>query len=139
MASVLLDSGVMVAIFATHEPHTERYIRLVEQAASERWHLSTTWPCVVEASHLLKAVNRFAMLRWIAEGAASVFPFQQEALTDFLPLMERYTQEPRSEMDLADASLVWLAQETGVTRIMTTDHRDFSRYRLLDGRGFEIL
>ena len=42
-------------------------------------------------------------------------------------------------MDFADASLVWLATDTGVNRIMTMDVRDFSRYRLTDGRGFEIL
>ena len=53
--------------------------------------------------------------------------------------MVRYTESTRAEMDLADASLVWLAAETGVTRIMTTDVRDFSRYRLPDGRGFDIL
>ena len=34
---------------------------------------------------------------------------------------------------------VWLATDTGVNRIMTMDERDFSRYRLPDGRGFEIL
>ena len=54
-------------------------------------------------------------------------------------LMRRYTQAPRTEMDLADASLVWLASDTGVSRIMTLDVRDFSRYRLPDGRAFEIL
>ena len=139
MASVLLDSGVMVALFATHEPHSARYLALMEQASTEHWHISTTWPCVVEASHFLRAKNRYQLLRWIAEGAASVFPFPQEALVDFVQLMERYTEEPRTEMDLADASLLWLAQETGVTRILTIDNRDFSRYRLDDGRGFEIL
>ena len=33
---------------------------------------------------------------------------------------------------------VWLATDTGVNRIMAMDERDFSRYRLTDGRGFEI-
>ena len=69
----------------------------------------------------------------------SVFPFQQESLLDFVPLMQRYTERLRTEMDLADASLVWLATETGVTTVMTLDARDFSRYRLPDGRAFEIL
>ncbi len=68
-----------------------------------------------------------------------MFPFQQEALDDFVALMQRYTESPRTEMDLADASLLWLASDTGVTSIMTTDVRDFSRYRLADGRGFDIL
>ncbi|MDR0275756.1 MAG: hypothetical protein LBI48_10565 [Burkholderiaceae bacterium] len=68
-----------------------------------------------------------------------MFPFDQQALFDFVPLMQRYTEHPPTEMDLVDASLVWLAEETGVTTIMTQDARDFSRYRLPDGRGFEIL
>ena len=57
----------------------------------------------------------------------------------FADLMHQYTQAPRSEMDLADASLVWLAEQTGVTAVMTLDKRDFYRYRLNDGRTFEIL
>ena len=83
--------------------------------------------------------QRYTLLHWIASGAIAVFPFQQEALAEFVLLMQKYTQSPRTEMVLADASLVWLASETGVTRVMTTDVRDFSRYRLPDGRAFEIL
>ena len=53
--------------------------------------------------------------------------------------MRQYTETPRTQMDLADASLVWLAADTGVSTILTMDRRDFSRYRLPDGRSFEIL
>ena len=42
-------------------------------------------------------------------------------------------------MDFADATLYWVASETGVREIMTTDVRDFSRYRLPDGQFFSIL
>ncbi len=139
MASRLIDAGPLVALFGDHEPHRAHYSRLLERAAAERWRLCTTWPCIVEASHLLAPARRYMLLRWVAQGGATVFPFQQEVLGDFVDLMTRYTEEPRTEMDLADASLVWLAGETGVTAIMTTDHRDFSRYRLPDGRPFEIL
>ena len=44
----------------------------------------------------------------------------------------------RAALNLADASLLWLAADTGVTTIMTTDVREFSRYRLPDGCGFDI-
>ena len=37
------------------------------------------------------------------------------------------------------ADLYWLTCETGVAQIFTVDVRDFSRYRLPDGRSFEIL
>jgi hypothetical protein len=53
--------------------------------------------------------------------------------------MQRYTEPGKREMDLADASLYWLAVETGITEIMTVDVADFSRYRLPDGRAFVLL
>lgn len=139
MAAALVDAGAMVAVFGGSQPRAAHYHGLFKHAAQQRWSLSTTWPCVVEASYLVSPPQRYTLLRWVGAGAIAVFPFQQEALDDFVALMQRYTQAPRTEMDLADASLVWLASETDVTTIMTTDARDFSRYRLPDGRAFEIL
>jgi predicted nucleic acid-binding protein len=139
MAAALVDAGPMVAAFGADQPQAARYIALFKHASERDWSLSTTWPCVVEASYLLSPPQRYTFLRWVGAGALAVFPFHQESLDDLVPLMETYTQAPRTEMDLADASLVWLAADTGVTTIMTTDVRDFSRYRLPDGRAFEIL
>lgn len=51
-------------------------------------------------------------------------------------LMERYADLP---MDLADASLVWLADEAGVRDIATFDERGFSVYRLSGGKRFNNL
>ncbi|MDD5036137.1 MAG: hypothetical protein PHE55_15405 [Methylococcaceae bacterium] len=42
-------------------------------------------------------------------------------------------------MDLADASLYWLANQTGIVEIMTVDRNDFERYRLPDVRAFVLL
>lgn len=139
MASALIDASVMVAVFAPREPQAERYRDLLALAALEHWSLSTTWPCVVEACYLVPPPQRFALLNWIGKGGVMVFPFEQSVLLDVVPLMQRYTEKPRTEMDLADASLLELAVQTGVTTIMTLDQRDFSRYRLPDGRTFQIL
>jgi uncharacterized protein len=132
MASALIDASALVAAFCEREPQSQRYQDLFQLAALERWSLSTTWPCVVEASYLVEPPERFALLNWLGKGGVSVFQC-------VVPLMQRYTQAPRTEMDLADASLYWLAAETGVRRVMTLDVRDFSRYRLPDGSMFEIL
>ena len=139
MSAALVDAGPLVAAFGANQPQEKRYQGLFKLAADELWSLATTWPCVVEASYLLEQPQRYAMLRWVAAGAISVFPFAQESVEAMVELMRKYTEPPRSEMDFADASLVWLATDTGVNRIMTMDERDFSRYRLPDGRGFEIL
>jgi predicted nucleic acid-binding protein len=137
--AALVDAGPLVATFGTKQPQGKHYRELFKQASDERWPLATTWPCVVEASYLVSPPQRYALLRWVAASAISVFPFGQEALEPMVDLMRQYTETPRTQMDLADASLVWLAADTGVTTIMTMDKRDFSRYRLPDGRAFEIL
>jgi predicted nucleic acid-binding protein len=42
-------------------------------------------------------------------------------------------------MDIADASLYWLAAITGVADILTVDVADFGRYRLPNGQAFTVL
>jgi len=49
-------------------------------------------------------------------------------------LIERYRDLP---MDMADASLVVLAEQLGHGRILTVDRRDFNIYRWNDRNLFE--
>jgi predicted nucleic acid-binding protein len=134
----LLDAGPLVALFHPGDRFHDRFRQcIVEPDAPVQLH--TTWPCVTEASHFLEPRYRLALLQWIGAGAVQVYPFDATDLLDMCGWMAQYTQQPRTEMDLADASLYWLACESGVTRIFTVDVRDFSRYRLPDGRAFEIL
>ena len=139
MAAALVDAGPLVAIFGANQPRAAHYRALLKQAGEELWSLATTWPCLTEAAYLLDPPQRYTLLRWVGSGGIAVFPLPPEDLDELVALMTRYTEAPRSEMDLADASLVWLAAGSGVTRVMTMDVRDFSRYRLPDGRAFELL
>jgi hypothetical protein len=93
----------------------------------------------VEASYLLEIPQRFEMLRWIELGGTLVCPFESHHLGAMIPWMQRYSERGKREMDLADASLYWLAVETGITEIMTVDVSDFSRYRLPNGQSFALL
>jgi len=43
------------------------------------------------------------------------------------------------DIDLADAALVWLAEQAGIFRILTVDRRDFSLFRLKGGKKFELV
>ena len=137
--AAIVDASALVALFGREHFESAHYSQLFAQAAKEQWSLTSTWPCITEASHLLGLPQRYAFLRWVAADGLSIFPFDQGNLEGMAELMRRYTQSPRTEMDFADASLVYLASDTGVNRIMTLDVRDFSRYRLADGRAFEIL
>ena len=134
----MLDAGPLVALFDADDRFHMHFRSMVTDRA-QSMNLYTTWPCVVEASHLLGDVTRLQMLKWIGLGGAQPFSFDAPDVVEMTGWMQRYTEQPRTRMDFADASLYWLAQETGVSTIMTLDVRDFSRYRLPDGRAFEIL
>ena len=139
MRSVLLDAGPQIALFATDDRHHARFDGLVTELSEAGLRLMTTWPCVVEAAFLLQPPQRYELLRWIERGGAVVYPFAAHDLRDIVRWMHRYTETGKREMDFADASLYWLATQTGITEIMTTDVADFSRYRLPDGRTFSLL
>jgi uncharacterized protein len=137
--NVLIDAGPLIALFATDDAHHRHYDRLVADAARGGLRLCTTWPCVVEASYLLDPPLRFELLEWVARGGVQVFPFEASHLAVMLPWMRRYTEKTKRAMDLADASLLWLADETGLREIMTVDANDFARYRLPDGDALTVL
>ncbi len=79
------------------------------------------------------------MIDFVRQGGVQIHHFEPKHLDDMLSWMRTYTEPGKVEMDFADASLYWLAVDTGITEIMTTDRRDFERYRLPDGRSFRIV
>ena len=69
---------------------------------------------------------QIALLKWIERGALEVRHIDVEAVRLMIAYTEKYRDRP---MDLADASLVALAVETGITDIASIDI-DFDIYRL---------
>ena len=139
MKSVLIDSGPLIALFAVDDKHHRRFDEIITSLAIEGLRLLTTWPCIVEVSYLLAVPQRYEMLEWVELGGVLVYPFEPCHLGNMVKWMRQYSTNSKREMDLADASLYWLAIETSITDIMTTDVADFSRYRLPDGNAFTLL
>jgi predicted nucleic acid-binding protein len=71
-----------------------------------------------------------------AQGAFEIFALERSHAARLQSLMKQYADLP---MDLADASLVILAEQLGHGRILSTDQRDFRTYRWKDRRPFENL
>ncbi len=139
MRNILIDAGPLVALFATDDKHHRRLDARLAALAEEGLRLLTTWPCVVEAAYLLDPPQRFEMLRWIERGGVQLHQFEPHHLGAMIGWMQRYTERGKREMDFADASLYWLAVETGIIDILTIDVADFSRYRLPSGQAFNVL
>ena len=131
MASVaLVDAGPLIGAIDRKDRRHTISARFFDGFAGR---LLTTWPVVTEPCHMISDRSAVAFMRSIARGGIEVRDIPREALSGMADLMERYADLP---MDLADASLVWLADETGVRDIVTFDEGDFSVYRLSDGKRF---
>lgn len=130
MNRLLIDTGPLVAwLDRSDQDHT----RVKAFLAGFRGRLFTTWPVLTEVCHLIPSdlVPRF--LRWVSIGV-EVHELPAVALTEMAERIEKYHDLP---MDLADASLVWLAGRTRILDILTLDARDFGVYRLTDGQYFQ--
>ena len=139
MSRVLLDASVMVALFDDDDVcHRSNVVKL-ERCYSQGVSLLTTWPCVAEASYILSPHNHLGLLSWLAQGACDVSAFEVSELPQMMTWMRTYNEPKKTLMDFADASLMWLAMQQQVRKILTEDTRDFFRYRLPNGQAFEIL
>ena len=122
---VIIDTGPLVALFDETEPaHKHCYAALKKQVSAPL----TTWPVLTEAFHFLGGWERGQSKLWdfILSGGVHVEEIPEELHPRIHELMKKYSDNP---MDLADASLVAIAEYHKINKIFTLDRRDFSRYR----------
>lgn len=128
---IIVDSGFWFGLFDRGDSNHLICKNFLMQCTEP---LITTFPVLTEALHLLirrKYVHlTFELLNLLQQlqqrGDFSVFSLQDKHLVRLGELMKQYSDLP---MDLADASLVLLAEEIGHGRIISTDRRDFHTYR----------
>ena len=134
---ILADAGFLYALLDKDDAWNARAVA-ASTAVQEKW--IVTWPVLTEAVHLitrwLGVPPAIALLQDVSNGDIAVWEFTPEAQHKLPGLMKRYADLP---MDLADASLVLLAESLGHGRILTTDQRDFRTYRWKSRSPFENL
>lgn len=128
MRSVLVDAGPLIALADRSDRHHRRVAAFLRRFDGR---LLTTWPVLAEACHFLPERMQVDFLRWADAGGVGVVELHESALAALAHWKEKYIDLP---MDLADATLIWVAQQTGVLEILTIDVRDFSVYRLPGGK-----
>lgn len=134
---LIVDTGFL---YALADGRDRWHSRAAEWASSVEEGWVTTWPVVTETCHLLASrldpsfaadivddIDAGVIALW--EPARSLWPRAAQ-------LMRKYQALP---MDLADATLVLLAERLGHGRILSTDVRDFETYRWSGRKTFENL
>jgi uncharacterized protein len=133
---ILTDAGPLIALLDRRDNHHARCVEAAEHLVGP---MLTTWPALTEAMYLLGAAAgwRAQDPLWALIGGGHVILAETTpAMLARMPdLMRRYSDLP---MDLADASLVALAEERHLRQVFTLD-ADFRVYKSADGKAFELL
>lgn len=134
---IIIDTGFLIALADRRDRHHVKALRWKDSAA-EGW--TTTWPVMTEAYYMISEhLSREAGLDLVKEcedGSITIWDIPPSQLSNMRKLLNKYKQLP---MDLADASLVLLAEHLGHGRILTTDQRVFGAYRWKSRKPFQDL
>jgi predicted nucleic acid-binding protein len=132
---MLTDAGALVAILDDDDSHHEECAKFAAQLPAKP--LLTTWACFTEAMYLVGAAGGFPFQDELwglrRDGKLSLLDISDDEADRMYTLMEQYADVP---MDLADASLVAVAEARGFRQLFTVDS-DFYIYRLADGTVLE--
>ena len=129
---ILVDTGPLVALFdpadADHQ-HCVDVLRTIERP------LATTVPVLTEAFHLLQpaSVGALRLMDFMAGQGLRVLFLDDDGLERAFQLMAQYADAP---MDLADASLVALAERLELQTVFTIDRGRFHTYRIQRGHRY---
>lgn len=91
---------------------------------------------LTERLRLLKKDQTEPAEREALRGGVAVADTPVDCYAELGAIVGRYAGR---DIDLADAALIWLAGASGQNRILTVDERDFSAYRLKQGRCFDLI
>lgn len=130
---VLLDTGFLVALYDARDEHHEAaclWLRRFQGC------FVTTTQVITEAAYFLRAQDRAHLLDQTAAGWLVMESTDATAHARMAALLRKYAD---SEPDLADVSLVWLAEHSGLRSILTVDINDFSTYRISGRTRFDII
>jgi predicted nucleic acid-binding protein len=133
----LTDAGPLIALINRNDPNHGTCAAALSGLPSGP--LATTWPCFTEAMYLLFRAGGFPaqqeLWRLVADGRLILHDLSPTATLRSAALMEKYRDRP---MDLADATLVALAESLSTEEVFTLD-RDFHIYRLISGAPLRLI
>ncbi len=132
---VIIDTGPLVALFDESEPLHGICKSTLKKIKAQ---LITSWPVLTESFYLLGDWRKGQKELWhfITAGGLNIYDIPEADCSRLRDLMGKYSDKP---MDLADATLVLIAETKKIKKIFTLDRSDFSIYQPRHCKRLEII
>ena len=126
---ILVDTGPLIALFDPADADHPSCVRLLATIDEP---ICTTIPVLTEAFHLLgpASLGSLRLMDFIKARGLEVRFLDEADLARAFELIVRYADHP---MDLADASLVVMAERYRLRKIFTLDRSNFPTYHIRQG------
>ena len=137
MASALLDTGPVVALINRADAHHPAAVEFFQRFRGQLW---STEAVLTEVAYVLapSLTHQTAALTWLQRSVNAGF-LCFEGMSDLSRVATLLTKYADLPADFADVSLVWLAQQKRIDKVVTVDERDFAVYRSYGGKPFKNL
>ena len=133
MKRVLVDSGFLVALGIESDPRHRAALGFFEKYVGE---MLVPAPVVTETCYFLSTAGKVRLLDWLRKLPRRILDLPVSAYPQVGEVLARYAD---LDPDFTDAAIVWFANDTRCSAILTVDLRDFSAFRLARGRRFELV
>lgn len=137
MASVIVDTGPLYALADRDDAWHHRTVRFVETTQDELIVPASVLPeaAYLLLAHLGPAAER-QLLQSVLSGEFSVEELTHDDYRRALDILRRYES---ARLGLVDATVMAVAERLKISRVLTTDRRDFSIVRPRHCKAFELL
>ncbi|MCU0963444.1 MAG: PIN domain-containing protein [Pirellulaceae bacterium] len=136
--AVLIDTGPILAYMNRDDAEHESCVEVFQSLRLGK--AFTCWPVLAEAAYLMRArlgLSDPSLLLDLVLNDELGLPMVDRH--DIVLIQDVFKRFHDQQVDLADATLLALAERENISTIFTTDRRDFRVYRRLDGRPFRLL
>lgn len=130
---VIVDTGFIVALFNERDSEHDAAMK-IEQKLGDSYHFVSTVFIIQEICWLLmKRVNHEAAIKFMAcvQELIELPPLPDQWIEKTIPILRKYSNR---KLDLADASIVVLADHINLGDIISIDRKDFSVLRWGEGK-----
>ena len=134
MINTLIDAGPIIALFDNSDQYHEQVLDFIKTFEGK---LISTWPVLTEVCYMLdfNKETQLDFLDWVIQGGIDIHNLEQWQLSSIRNMIKTYSDLPA---DLADTTLLEVAETRGVSSIITLD-KDFSVYKLKNGHYLKSL
>ncbi|HEX8792882.1 MAG TPA: PIN domain-containing protein [Polyangiaceae bacterium] len=132
--AILCDTGALLSYLDARAPDHRIYRKRIDEARARY----VPGLVLAELDYFLRD-DRRAMRAFIDDVENRAFLYSPPTDGQLARAMQIDAAYASLRLGLVDASIVALAEETGIVRIATRDVRHFSAVRLADGRAFDLI